>query len=124
MFRVYDELIAHPQCVSYDFKTPRAELIVTGDLVVAYPFTSPVVEAICAGVPSLYFDPTGAYAGSYYYRLGLAVGGYDALSEKIERYVGMSDRQRFDLSRDQLPALDPFCDGKAIERFVAALRAP
>jgi len=55
-------LRAHPEIKAFD---DSIEVIINSDVVVAFPFTTPGVEAEAAGVKTIFYDPTGNMEGVY-----------------------------------------------------------
>jgi hypothetical protein len=120
----YDALARHPRCFFPGYEVSPSEVLAISDVAISFPFTSPTLEALGAGLRAIYFDPSGKYRGSYYDRIpGLVAHGYEELRGRVDALL---DR----LSADDYQAylehyikgeVDPYLDGRALSRFRALL---
>lgn len=117
MLRLIDMLECHPRCEVVDCSTPRCEVIAQADLVIAFPFTSPVFEAVCAGVPAFYFDATGVFPDSVYHECKMIATGYRELIEKVKYSLALPQPQFEQWRQDNKLFFDGFLDGQALDRF-------
>lgn len=121
MFKLINLLEGHSRCEVVDYSTPRCDVIVQSDLVVAFPFTSPSFEAICAGVPAFYFDPTNVFPDSVYHRCGMIASGYHDLTEKVKYFLAMPQVDFFQWRLKHQSFFDGFLDGRGLDRFIDKL---
>lgn len=95
-----------------------ANLISVSDLTVSFPFTSTTFEALSAKRPAIWHDPMGYYKNTSYGKAGgVVTHSYDELKAKVLA-IKSADKKEY---RNPLPTefqlMDPYCDGKAIDRF-------
>ncbi len=110
---LYDEIASHPRVRFFDSRADPLDLILSSDMVLSFPFTSPTFEALSIDKPALWHDPLGLYCNTVY-DLGIVTHNYKELRNKIKD-VQMG-RWVYPFSGAS-PLIDPFRDGKAIERF-------
>lgn len=121
MLRLIDMLAWHKRCEVVDCSTPRCEIIVQADLVVAFPFTSPAFEAVCAGVPAIYFDATEVFPDSVYHGFGMIASNYRDLSEKVKYFLAMPQADFYQWRQENQSFFDGFLDGWGLDRFIEKL---
>ena len=122
----YRELAAHPRCFFPGFGTSTPEVLALCDLCIAFPFGSPTVEALGAGIKALYYAPNKKYAGGYYDRVpGLVVCGYETLCQRVEELlIRTTDAQYREYLETYVKGdIEPYMDGMGLTRFRDSLCA-
>ncbi len=121
---LYDALERHPRISIISNQYDTAVLISLADFIVSFPFTSTTFEARSARKEAVWHDPMGIYRGMLYSRVhGMMTHGFEELSARMNE-VRQKNKNSFSpapVSPSDL--IDPFCDGKAIERFRQLLTA-
>jgi len=90
------------------------------DLCIGFPYGSPVVEAMGAGVKSIYHAPNKKYVGGYYDRVpSLVTHDYDDLRRRVGVLLYRTSEQQY---REYLEThvkgdIDPYLDGRGLTRF-------
>ncbi|MGH3051252.1 MAG: hypothetical protein ACRDLK_13935, partial [Gaiellaceae bacterium] len=93
------------------------------DLSVNACFTSPAVETIGAGRPTLYYDPTGLFPESFFRRIpGLVATSEEELGDRIEELLALDEEARAADVRARFSELEGRFDGLAITRMRDRLR--
>ena len=135
LLKLYYEMNSHPR-ISVDssqvdkiminnekipagsLKLDASELISAADIVVSFPFTSTTFEALSANRPAIWHDPLGYYVNTLYAKVGgVTTHSYETLKAKILEIKEMKSCQYQNPIPKNSPLMDPFRDGKAIERF-------
>lgn len=113
-----------PNVVLLDELFESGAVIGLCDVSVCACYTSPAIETIGAGRPSLYFDPTRKLPeGSLPRRIpGFVAAGADELVASVTTLLGQDERQREADLRDRFSQLEGHFDGLAITRFRQRLR--
>lgn len=116
----YDRLVAHPRVRFVDARFGTAEVLALCDLAISFPFTSTTVEGWGAGIRSLYFNPSGKFAGTWYTRIpGAVVHGYEALLMQVRTLLFEVNDEEYRRYLEQCVAkgIGMPLDGFAISRF-------
>jgi len=118
LFTLQSEVAARPNMELVAQDSDASRLMADTDLIVSFPFTSTTLEALAADRPAIWHDPLGYYRDTPYGRSGGAVThSYDELRSLVERLrVAGPDGFRNPFPPGS-PLIDPFRDGKAIDRF-------
>ena len=122
---IYNNMKAHPRIVMCSARIGTSSPMSVSDIVVSFPFTSTTYEALSSNRPAVWHDPLGYYQTTPYARIGgLTTHSYDELRTKIQeiRATG-SDNYQNPIPMDS-PLADPYCDGKAVDRFRDLLSSP
>jgi hypothetical protein len=99
-------------------------LIGESDLCISFPFTSTTIEALSVNHPAIWHDPQSFYRHSAYSEFkDIVTHGYDELKETILMYIKSRGKTYRNPIPEGHPLMDPFRDGKAIERFRELLRS-
>jgi hypothetical protein len=99
-------------------------LIEESDLCISFPFTSPTIEALSVGHPAIWHDPQSLYRNTVYSEFeNIVTHGYDELKETVLMYIKSGRKNYRNPIPEGHPLMDPFRDGKAIERFRELLRS-
>lgn len=118
---VYERMEQHPRIEFRSDKTDSSELMAQANLVISFPFTSTTFEALSADYPALWHDPLELYRETAYGKLkGVTTHGYDELRSRVLQIKTMREPFRNPVPEGS-PLLDPFRDGKAIDRFRSLL---
>jgi polysaccharide biosynthesis PFTS motif protein len=114
---LYETMRAHPKIKVYSNQDDAADLISTADMVIAFPFTSVTFEALSASKPAVWHDPLGYYKDTPYGKAGVVTHSYEELKAKVLEVMALpSGKFQSPLPKNS-PLSDPYCDGKAIDRF-------
>jgi len=115
---VYNEMEKHPRIKILTNGFDSSLLMANADLCISFPFTSTTTEALSANIKSIWHDPSDHYRKTPYGLTGKAVTfGYQELKAKVMEMKDMeSSTYKTPISLDS-NLLDPFRDGKAVDRF-------
>ncbi len=122
--RIYDALSRHPRCHFTGHTTSPAELLALCDLAIAFPFTSPVIEAVGAGVKGLYYDPLEKCRARYEMWIPkLVVHGFDDLRQRVDDLLYRTTREEYERYLDSYVRgpIDPYLDGMGLSRLRALI---
>jgi len=95
-----------------------AQITSEADMIISFPFTSSTFEALSANKPAIWHDSLGYYKKTIYGRIGgVVTHSYEELRTKVCEI--RNNKGLFNTASifPGSPCIDPFCDGKAIERF-------
>jgi len=114
----YDRMSAHPRIEIMPHGADASELISASGLVISFPFTSTTYEALAVNRPALWYDPMGQYGGTPYGKLGGVIAhGYAELESRVRELTAGGPGAFSHAIPADSPLMDPFRDGKAIDRF-------
>jgi hypothetical protein len=124
LLAVYDELnrLDNAQVLSLEAADTSA-LMAVGDLIVSFPFSSPTFEALGVRKAAFWHDPFGLYRYSAYAKAGVVTHGYDELKAEVLRIRAAGADGFKDPFPPGSPLMDPYRDGRAIDRFRQLLLA-
>jgi len=93
-------------------------LIGEADLCISFPFTSPTIEALSVDHPAIWHDAESHYRHNVYsvYE-NIVTHGYDELKRAVSIHIKNRNKKYKNPIPQDHPLIDPFRDGKAIERF-------
>ena len=115
---IYSMMETHPRIIVCSNEMDASELISVSDAVISFPFTSTNFEALSANRPAIWHDPMGYYKNTPYGEIGgVTAHSYQELKSKICQMKDTSQESYKNPMPVRSPLLDPFRDGKAIERF-------
>jgi polysaccharide biosynthesis PFTS motif protein len=115
LVNLYRVMAKHPRVKVYDNQSDALDLILSSNLVVSFPFTSPTFEALSANRPAIWHDPKGLYQDTVYAKIpGVVTNGYEGLRYKIQEVRLGKWTYPFP---ENSPLMDPFRNGKALDRF-------
>jgi hypothetical protein len=118
LLEIYNKMGSHPRIKIYSNQVDASELISISDMAVSFPFTSTTFEALSVNRPAIWHDPLGYYVNTLYGKVGgVTTHNYEALKAKILEIKEMKSCQYQNPIPINSPLMDPFRDGKAIERF-------
>ena len=118
LLELYEKMARHPRVSIASSELDSAGLISAADVTVSFPFTSTTFEALSANRPALWHDPLGYYKKTIYAKNGgVMTHNFEELKEKILQ-IQSSPFPSVGFAWKGNPVLmDPYRDGKAIERF-------
>jgi hypothetical protein len=117
LLEIYDKMTAHPRVKICSNQVDASGLISVSDMVVSFPFTSTTFEALSTNKPAVWHDPAGYYKETLYGKLGgVVTHSYDELKRKVLEIKDRSGYYQNPIPIDS-PLMDPYRDGKAIDRF-------
>jgi hypothetical protein len=108
----------HPKITTFLHKEDASYVLSLSDIVISFPFTSTTFEALSVDKPAIWHDPLGHYTDTPYGRMkGVTTKGYDELKRRILEIIKMKSATFQNPIPPNSPLMDPYRDGKAIERF-------
>lgn len=118
LISLYNRMNEHERITVFLRDIDASDLIALSDLVISFPFTSVTMEAISANRFGIWHDPMGIYTNSVYHDTPyLVTHSYDELKGVIDT---VRDKENLippnQLFTDSM-LIDPYRDGRAIERF-------
>lgn len=124
LLELYNKMDAHPRITIFSDQVDASELISVSDMIVSFPFTSTTFEALSVNKPAIWHDPMGYYKNTPYG----AIGGVTTHSyEELKAMVLEFKETKPNAYQNQIPnnssLMDPYRDGKAINRFRELLRS-
>ncbi|MFQ5647372.1 MAG: hypothetical protein ACE5GM_10610, partial [bacterium] len=85
---------------------------------VSFPLTSTTFEALSVNKPAVWHDPSGLYRDTPYGKVaGVTTHTYDELKTRVVEIKEMKPGTYKNPFPQDSPLMDPFRDGKAIDRF-------
>ncbi|MBF0522439.1 MAG: polysaccharide biosynthesis PFTS motif protein [Candidatus Omnitrophica bacterium] len=115
LLRLYQKMSDHPRIKIFLNFSDATEVINFADMIISFPFTSTTFEALSFNKPAVWHDPQGLYKEMIYSQTpGVVTHSYEELKKKVEEVRSGLWQNPFPLNS---PLMDPFRDGKAIERF-------
>ena len=118
LLEIYNKMDSHPRITICSNQIDASELISVSDIVVSFPFTSTTFEALSANKPAIWHDPIGYYRNTLYGKTGEVVThSYDELKIKILELKKLKPGVYQNPIPMNSPLMDPYRDGKAIDRF-------
>ncbi len=117
LLSLYDKISANKNTGVYNNTTDSSEIISFSDMIISFPFTSTTFEALSINKPAIWHDPLGYYKDTNYGRMnGVTTHNYKELKRRILEIMNGQNAFVNPIPRDS-GFMDPFRDGKAIERF-------
>jgi polysaccharide biosynthesis PFTS motif protein len=118
LLEIYDKMSSHSRIKICSNQVDASELISLSDMVVSFPFTSTTFEALSVDKPAVWHDPMGYYRNTPYAEVGsVTTHSYDELKEKVQEIKNMKPGVYQNPIPLDSPLMDPYRDGKAIDRF-------
>lgn len=118
LIEIYNRMDTHPRMKLCPHQADTAEIIAIADMVVSFSFTSPTFEALSVNRAAIWHDPMGFYKDMLYDKVdGLVTHSYEDLKAKILQMKNTKPGEYRNLIPAGSPLLDPYRDGKAVERF-------
>lgn len=118
LIEIYNTMDSHPRITVCSNQADASEIIAISDMVASFSFTSTTYEALSANRPAIWHDPLGCYVNTIYGKIkGLTTHNYKEFKQRILEIKSMKDR----IYQNPIPVnsslMDPYRDGKAIDRF-------
>jgi len=114
---LYKEMEKHPRIKILTSEFDSSLLMSHADMCISFPFTSTTTEALSVNKKALWHDPGEYYRNTPYGRNGSVVThGYNELLRTVKKFAN-NDISSFDLIPVESKCMDPYRDGKAIDRF-------
>jgi polysaccharide biosynthesis PFTS motif protein len=118
LLETYNKMDSHPRIKICSNQVDASELISISDMAVSFPFTSTTFEALSVNRPAIWHDPLGYYVNTLYGKVGgVTTHNYEALKATVLEIKERKSCQYQNPIPINSPLMDPFRDGKAIERF-------
>ncbi len=118
LLEIYNEMDFHPRITICSNQVDASELISVSDMVISFPFTSTTFEALSANKPAIWHDPIGYYRNTLYGKTGgVVTHSYDELKIKILELKKLKPGAYQNPIPMNSPLIDPYRDGKALDRF-------
>jgi polysaccharide biosynthesis PFTS motif protein len=118
LLKIYEKMSSHPRITMCSNQDDPSEIISVSDMVISFPFTSTTFEALSINRPAIWHDPLGCYKDMLYDRTeGVVSHSYEELKTKVLEIKNMKPNEYRNPIPLGSPLLDPYRDGKAIERF-------
>ena len=118
LLEIYNKMNSHPKITIYSNQMDASELISISDMVVTFPFTSTTFEALSRNRPAIWHDPVGDYRKTLYGKIGgVTTHSYEELKAKVLKIKAMKPGTYQNPIPMNSPFMDPYRDGKAIDRF-------
>jgi len=115
---LYNKMGKHPRITTYTDQEDASNLVSFSNMVVSFPFTSTTFEALSVNKPAIWHDPMGYYINTPYANVGgVATHGYEELKAKVMEIKKMEPEAYQNPMPVDSPLMDPYRDGKAIDRF-------
>jgi glycosyltransferase involved in cell wall biosynthesis len=117
LLEIYNKMDNHSRITICSNQLDASELISVSDMVVSFPFTSTTFEALSANKPAIWHDPFGYYRDTLYGKAGTVVThSYEELKTKVLEIKKNPNDYQNPIPMNS-PLMDPYRDGKAIDRF-------
>lgn len=114
---IYDKMDSHPRIKICSNQVDASELISISDMVVSFPFTSTTFEALSSNKPAIWHDPAGYYRDTLYGKMGgVVTHSYEELKRRVLEIKDKAGCYKNPIPMNSL-LMDPYRDGKAIDRF-------
>lgn len=118
LMELYNRMSEHPRIHFCSNQVDASEIISVSDLVLSFPFTSTTFEALCNNRPAIWHDAAGNYRESIFGKIaGLVTHDYEELKSRVTEIMMKTKQGRDCNDIPDSPYMDPFHDGRAIERF-------
>lgn len=115
---ILDDMSRNPRLEVFTRDADTSQLIGDSDMCISFPFSSPTIEALSVDRPAIWHDPLGIYTRAVYSEFDhIVTHGYDELKETVLKHIKNRGNKYENPIPQGHPMLDPFRDGKAIERF-------
>jgi len=114
---LYKKMEKHPRIKILTNEFDSSLLMSYANMCISFPFTSTTTEALSANMKAIWHDPTGSYRNTPYGRNGSVLTyNYNELLKTVKKFVN-NDISSYDLIPVTSKCMDPYRDGKAVERF-------
>ena len=118
LLALYDLMNTRNNIKVYREKKDASNFISISDMIISFPFTSTTFEALSINKPAIWHDPMGYYRGTSYGKTkGVVTHSYDELKTRLLEINNMKPGTYKNPIPINSPLMDPYRDGKALERF-------
>ncbi len=118
LLNLYKKMGDHPRIKTSFDNEDSSKLISIADMVVSFPFTSTTFEALSVNKPAVWHDPMGYYRDTPYAKVGgVTTHSYEEMKAKVLEIKNMRPGTYQNPIEMGSSLMDPYRDGKAIERF-------
>lgn len=118
LLSLYNRMDAHKRMTTCSNQIDSSALISISDMVVSFPFTSTTFEALSVNKPAVWHDPLNCYKDTPYAKVGgVMTHSYEELKAKVAEIKNMQINSYRNPIPANSPLMDPYRDGKAIDRF-------
>jgi hypothetical protein len=118
LIETYQSMETHPRILFFLKEEETSTIMSACDMVISAPFTSTTFEFLSVNRPAVWHDSTGVHRHKPYARCGdVTTHGYDELEKKVLNIKKMKPGDYQNPFPSDSPLMDPYRDGKAIERF-------
>jgi hypothetical protein len=114
---LYERMSSHPQIRFFSRESDSSGLIAISAASISFPFTSTTFEAHSANKPAVWHDPMGYYRKTPYARSGIMTHSYEDIKAWILALKSGDQGALASAEPGDRRLLDPYRDGKAIDRF-------
>lgn len=118
LLNLYNLMSEHPNITFYSDQDDSSLLMSLSDMVISFSFTSTTFEALSANKPAIWHDPMELYRNTPYGKInGITTHNYEELKNFVTKIKNLGQNEYKNPIPTSSPLLDPYRDGKAIERF-------
>lgn len=118
LVELYDQMGSKDNITICSNHVDTSRLISNSDLTISFPFTSTTFEALSIERPAFWHDPLGYYRHTPYAETGgVTTHGYEELKQKVLEIKEAGSDSYISPLPAASPLMDPYRDGKAIDRF-------
>lgn len=118
LIKLYDQMNAHQRITICSNEVDASDIISISDFVVSFPFTSTTFEAVSVNRAAVWHDPMGYYRNTPYGAAGGCVThSYKELEARVLSLIESPQEPYINPFPLDSELMDPYRDGKAIERF-------
>lgn len=118
LLEIYSKMDSHPRITVCSHGEDASALISASDMVISFPFTSTTFEALSVNKPAVWHDPLGYYRNTPYAEAGeVTTHSYEELKLKVLEIKSVEHGAYQNPVPIASPLMDPYRDGKAIDRF-------
>lgn len=118
LLNLYNLMSEHPNITFYSDQDDSSLLMSLSDMVISFPFTSTTFEALSVNKPAIWHDSMGLYRNTPYGKTnGITTHTYEELKNLVTKIKNLGQNEYKNPIPTSSPLLDPYRDGKAIERF-------
>jgi polysaccharide biosynthesis PFTS motif protein len=118
LLELYQRIESHPQIMFLPYDADTSMIMSASDMVISAPFTSTTFEFLSVNRPAVWHDPMGVHRNKPFAKYWDAMThDYDELEKKVLRIKKLKPDDYQNPFPSDSPLMDPYRDGKAIERF-------
>ena len=115
---LYKKMGSHPRTTFFLHEGETSKIMSVCDMIISSPFSSPTFEFLSVNRPGIWHDSTGNHRDKPYAKLkGVVTHSYEELKIKFLEIKAMKPGEYQNPFPKNSPLMDPYRDGKAIDRF-------